>query len=108
MLFDSMGKKLSPKERELYRRTDEILHFLWDPCGISDLPQARDEYSNYLPQVFQLVRKSSTQVDIANYLFKIEKDWMGLTHTPDETRNRVLNIAKILLESREWIIEESS
>jgi len=39
-----MKSDLNHQEKELYRRTDEILHYLWDPIGVSDTPQARDEY----------------------------------------------------------------
>lgn len=47
-----MGKQLSPFERELYQRVDEVLHYVWDPIGVSDAPEARDEYFSYLPIVF--------------------------------------------------------
>ncbi len=47
-----MGQELSPKENELYRRTHEVLHYIWDPVGVSDEPRARDEYQGYLPQFF--------------------------------------------------------
>jgi hypothetical protein len=100
-----MGKKLPPKEMELYKRIDEILHYIWDPCGIEGALQARDEYNSYLPQVFQLVLKKSSQKKIADHLLEIEVNMMGFTETP-ERRNGLLNIAEILLESREWIIEE--
>ena len=50
-----MGKKLDPQQMELYRATDEVLHYIWDPIGVSDAPNARDEYSSYLPQVFKML-----------------------------------------------------
>jgi hypothetical protein len=39
-----------PKDKELYRRIDEVVHYLWDPIGVSDVPEARDEYHSYLPE----------------------------------------------------------
>jgi hypothetical protein len=107
MKVESMGKKLSPKEMELYRRTDEILHYLWDPCSVADVPQARDEYHNYLPQVFQLVLKKATEQEIVDYLLEIEVNNMMFTETP-EIQNGILKIAEILLESRESIIDDPS
>ena len=100
-----MSKKLPPKEMELYRRTDEILHYLWDPCGIADASKARDEYHSYLPQVFKLVLNKATEKEIADYLLEIEVGSMGLAET-SEKLNGLLRIAEILLESRECIIEE--
>jgi len=44
-----MGKMLPPKENELRQRTDEVLHYLWDPIGVAGAPGARDEYWSYLP-----------------------------------------------------------
>ena len=54
-----MGKKLEPKDEELYRRVDEVLHYILDPIGVSGIPQARDEYYSYLPGVFQLVKHNA-------------------------------------------------
>ncbi len=100
-----MKKELSPKEKELYRRTDEILHYLWDPCGVAGAPQARDEYHRYLPQVFKLVLNKANEKDIAIYLLEIEVDRMEFSATP-EKQKRLLDIAETLLESREFIIDE--
>ena len=46
-----MNKQLSPEHQELYGRVGEVLHYLWDPIGVSGVPQARDEYDSYVPQV---------------------------------------------------------
>lgn len=50
-----MGHKLPPDQMALYRRIDEILRNDWDPIGVSGIPEARDEYYDYLPIVFRLV-----------------------------------------------------
>ncbi len=55
----------------LYQRIDEIIHYLWDPIGISDFPAARDEYKSYLPQIFQLVNSTNDTKKIAHFLEKI-------------------------------------
>lgn len=99
-----MGKKLPPKEMELYRRTDEILHYLWDPCSVMGAPEARDEYYSYLPLVFEMVQNKSTEQEIANFLEEIQVNRMGLSKSP-ETFERLLRIAEILIRSRNWIFE---
>ena len=48
-----MGTKLEPHDEELYRRVDEVLHYIWDPIGVAGAPMARDEYYAYLPQIFR-------------------------------------------------------
>lgn len=99
-----MKEKLSAKEKELYRRTDEILHYLWDPIGVSDIPQARDEYHSYLPRVFARLVENAKDHEIAAYLVKVEEGSMGLT----PNKEKALEIARTLIESKEWLIDESS
>jgi hypothetical protein len=74
-----MGRRLSPFEKELYQRTDEVMHYVWDPIGVAGIPQARDEYDSYLPQVFSMLIERKTEAEIAAYLSEIEGDRMGLT-----------------------------
>jgi len=99
-----MKEKLSPREKELYRWTDEILHYLWDPIGVSDIPQARDEYYSYLPRVFARLIENSKDQEIAAYLVKVEEGSMGLT----PNKEKALNIAQVLIETKEWIFNEAS
>ena len=42
-----MGRGISSLDEELYRRVDEVLHYLWDPIGVAGIPEARDEYYGY-------------------------------------------------------------
>lgn len=58
----------APPDLALYRAVDEVLHYIWDPIGVSGVPEARDEYQGYLPQVFKLVRERQSEETIANYL----------------------------------------
>lgn len=99
-----MGQKLSPQDNELYRRCDEVLHYLWDPIGVRGAPGARDEYHSYLPRVFSLVRGNATVDAIADYLVTVERDRMSLSPAPDRARK----VAAILIEYREWIDRAAS
>ena len=99
-----MKDKLSSREKELYRRTDEILHYLWDPIGVSDVPQARDEYHSYLPNVYARLIKNPKENEIVEYLTTVEAESMGLTPNLE----KALNVAQVLIETKEWIIDEVS
>ena len=79
-----MGRKLSPFEKELYQRTDEVMHYVWNPIGIAGIPQARDEYDSYLPQVFSMLIERKDEGEIAAYLTGIADKRMGLTPAPDK------------------------
>ena len=96
-----MSDKLSPEEKKLYKRTDEILHYMWDPIGVSGIPQARDEYQTYLPQVFKLLLNKNSNEEIAKYLNDIVENNMGL----NKNHQASLEVAEILLDAREAIIE---
>ena len=97
-----MGKKLPPQEMKLYRQTDEILHYMWDPIEVAGIAQARDEYHSYLPQVFQLVLKNESKEKIASYLVDIEEKGMGLI----PNKEAALEIAEVLINAKEAIIDD--
>jgi hypothetical protein len=103
--MDSILKKLSDnRDKELYRRCDEILHYIWDPIGVRDTPYARDEYYGYLPQVFTLVKNDTDKVKIAKYLTGLEVGSMGLA---SDSSNNIM-VAELLLEWKEVIWEKNN
>ena len=73
-----MGQRLSPEDMALYRAIDEVLHYIWDPIGVSDAPEARDEYHSYLPVVFSKVKANDGIEVIAEYLHDIRTDRIGM------------------------------
>jgi hypothetical protein len=99
-----MKEKLTFKEKELYRQTDETLHYLWDPIGVKGVPQARDEYHSYLPRVFSMLIAGSKDNEIAEYLVKIEEDSMGLS----SNKENAMDVARTLIDTKTWIIDEDS
>lgn len=101
-----MSTKLSPSDRELYNRVDEVLHYIWDPIGVSGVPAARDEYHGYLPQVFSMVKQGKSVEEIAKHLENIETQTMGLTAT-DESILNDKDVASILLDHKEWLDEKA-
>lgn len=58
----------------------KILLTEWDPIGVSDIP-AQDEYDAYADTVFGMLANQTASVDaIAQYLFKIANEHMGLSY----------------------------
>ena len=94
-----MGTNLSPLDDALYRGTDEVLHYKWDPIGISDFPEARDEYHQYLPQVFGLLKGDADAAKIAAYLSEITTERMGLK----KNHQHDIQIAELLLDLQRFI-----
>ncbi len=64
----------------LYKKIDDILWFDWDPIGVNDFAP-RDEYQNYVPQIFGLIKANADRQKIADILFKFETDNMGMAGT---------------------------
>jgi len=69
---------LTLEQKKLYKLIDEILWNDWDPIGINDTEEARDEYQSYTPQIFSLRINNSDIEIIAQHLYNIETDRMGL------------------------------
>lgn len=95
------GILMKQSEKQLYRATDEILYYLWDPIGVNDCPAARDEYQSYLPKTFKLLVSDAKDHEIAAYLNKVESSSMGL----GANKPHALNIAKLLKEAREFYFD---
>lgn len=60
----------------------EIRHVLmgvWDPIGIKDEPNAQDEYDGYLGGVYQLLVSGASDEQIANHIWRIVTEQMGLS-----------------------------
>lgn len=97
-----MGSKLSPKDQALYSAVDEVLHYIWDPIGISGVPHARDEYYSYLPHVFSLLRNGESDENISVYLGEIVTERMGLSANPQHDRE----VASVLVDWRDALDEK--
>lgn len=94
-LASSMGKLLTPFEIELYQRIDEVIHYIWDPIGISDIPQARDEYYSYLPRIFSMLVEQQADDVITSHLLEIERESMGL-------QSRIEKASAVVSVLNEW------
>lgn len=86
-------------ESVLYQRVEEVLHYLWDPIGVSGIPMARDEYHAYVPQVVTLLNASADAQRIASYLEEVVTERMGLRSNLDAT----LGVVSVLLDWRETL-----
>ncbi|MBN2376495.1 MAG: hypothetical protein JXD22_08845 [Sedimentisphaerales bacterium] len=66
-------------DKEIWRRVDEVLYYIWDPIGVAEEPYARAEYESYVPMVLQLVEQNDTIQPISAYLEEIINNRMGLS-----------------------------
>jgi hypothetical protein len=98
-LVVSALSRMSKQDEELLQRIDEVLHYIWDPIGISSNPHARDEYRSYALPLFSLLKSASTEAQIADWLSNIRKDTIGM---PPNRRNDQV-VAILLLDWKEML-----
>ncbi|MFM8608119.1 MAG: hypothetical protein ACKOBC_09190 [Hyphomicrobiales bacterium] len=75
---------------------DSILLREWDPIDIADTSAARDEYKIYTKIIKSLLVRRVQKVEIAQTLFDIERNEMGLAGD----FQRALRVAERLLKLR--------
>lgn len=66
----------------------EIVHYMWDPIGVCDIPEAHDEYSGYVPAIFGYV-KAGDRENLRAYLRWAEGEHMGLAYN-EQKAERVI------------------
>lgn len=64
-----------------WKQIDDILWRVWDPIGVNDLSDARDEYSSYVPPVYAALRAKASDADLNELLRRIETERVGLRDT---------------------------
>jgi hypothetical protein len=69
----------SDQLQELRSAVRGILMTKWDPIGVSDVPEAADEYDSYIDGVCNLLKHGAIDNEIAGYLLRIETERMGLS-----------------------------
>ena len=69
---------MKQEQIHIYKAIDEILWFDWDPIGVNDTEEARDEYQGYIPQIFNLKVNGDDEETIAQKLNEIITKRMGL------------------------------
>jgi hypothetical protein len=63
---------------QLYKRIDEIIWLEWDPIGVNEIEEARDEYYSYFPLLYEKLIKGEGVKEISKYPDHIETATMGL------------------------------
>src|SRR5437667_2725456 len=72
------------RAREIQSQIAEILLHDWDPIGVADEPQARDEYDSYVGGVYRILASGGALAEIEAHLRDIEARMMGYDETTRE------------------------
>jgi len=88
-----MGNK-DRRIARVWKEIDDVLWNVWDPIGVNDVPEARDEYQSYIGAVFHLLEDRVDEERIVSHLYRIETEQMGLAGNLGNCRG----VAKKLLQ----------
>jgi hypothetical protein len=70
---------MSPESREATERAIErVLLDQWDPLGVREQPGPRAEYAPYVHDVYSLLARGASDVQIARHLHRIESEELHL------------------------------
>lgn len=88
------------QSRENRQRVRAVLIEHWDPIGVSDIPEASDEYDRYVGEVYvMLMDHRASESEIEQYLYDTATDYMGLD-PHDALEKRCATTAQILVGMR--------
>jgi hypothetical protein len=85
------------KNKSTFQLIDEILWKDWDPIGVNDTTEARDEYRSYVSTLVDLKITGAKYEAIAQHLFQLEVGHMGLNGNLENCRRVAQNIVNLVL-----------
>lgn len=88
--MSSQNQGAQKATKAVYERLAEKVNVIlwedWDPIGVNDISEARDEYSSYVPLLVRLLQEGADAISIAKHLETIEKLSMGVESWPDRRK----------------------
>ena len=70
---------MKQKDEKLWLLVDEILWNDWDPIGVNDSEQARNEYHSYISTIVRLIMSNSDGSNLAKHLHQLRSVSIGLS-----------------------------
>ena len=68
-----------PRRSLTFEEISEVLLKKWDPIGVSDVPEAADEYDGYVGHVWNMLEQGRNAEALAQYLDEVASARMGLS-----------------------------
>jgi hypothetical protein len=78
--------EFAQRARALHQSIRTTLLRDWDPIGVSEIPEAQDEYDAYVPEIHALIVRRRPVAEIFDYLIWAETEHMGLSADRQKTR----------------------
>ena len=74
-----MNNPLTKQTSHMYATIKEALLKEWDPIGVRDIPEAKNEYDGYVSVICRMLGERQSKEKIFEYLWWAETEHMGLT-----------------------------
>lgn len=68
--------------RGVKREISRVLWEVWDPIGVNQFPEARDEYESYVNDLYIALINGASDEELARQLFSIASEDMGFPEPP--------------------------
>ena len=91
---------MKQKEIKLWHQVDEILWNDWDPIGVNDSEEARDEYYSYISSIMKLLKSNCDSYKLSNHLHQLRTNSIGLCESLEEDQK----VAKQLIKETENMV----
>jgi len=79
-----MAARNKYQSRENRAKVREVLMREWDPVGVRNAPEAQDEYDTYVGRAYVMLMDERASAEaIADYLYRIATEYMGLSPRPE-------------------------
>ncbi len=89
-----MGKR-SHKAKEVQEKIRQVLLHDWDPIGVSDVPEAKDEYDSYVGGIHRLLASGASEYQIIERLHNLETVSMDLNGNRERLKGVAVKLAKL-------------
>ena len=83
------------RARQYHAAIRTILLTEWDPIGVSQVPEAQDEYDGYVGGVYKLLITHANRNELFLHLWQIETERMGLFGNRQQTEAIVDRLLKL-------------
>lgn len=75
---ETMTSKATSKARRFHEAIHKARLPEWDPIGVREFSEARDEYDAYVPIIYTMLTSRPSLDDMFTYLWRLETEHMGL------------------------------
>ena len=93
--FGMKDKRLRKRLHEIEESIRKVLLHDWDPIEVANEPLAQSEYDPYVGGIYRLLTSGASEKEIADHLWRIETEGMGLSRTEPSS---LLPVARKLRE----------